>query len=392
MLYYLFDWLENEFAIPGAGVFQYISFRSSCCFICSLLIMILYGKPFMNILRKKGVGETVRTDEQEKQGTPTMGGILIIAAIIIPTLLFAQVNNIYILIMLGTTIWMGIIGFLDDYIKVFKRNKAGLPGKFKVIGQVSLGLVVGLLAVFHPEIASTKTTIPFVKNNEFDYSWLVSWMGDGATEWTWLVYVLIAIFVVTAVSNAANLTDGIDGLATSTGSVIGGALAILAWLSGNVIMSNYLNIVYLNNIGELTLFISSFVGALLGFLWYNSHPASMFMGDVGSLTIGGIIAVFALLIRKELLLPLLCGIYVIEDASVIIQRYSCKWYRHKHRLPANQLVPIEKRPFFYTPLHHHYQTKHRTDGKGLSDEKIVMRFTIIGILLAILTITTFKLR
>ena len=392
MFYYLFDWLDTELNMPGAGVFHYISVRAGCCFISSLLIMLFFGKPFIRLMHRKGIGEVTRSDESEKQGTPTMGGLLIIAAIIVPTLLFARPDNIYILIMLGTTLWLGLIGFIDDYIKVFRNNKQGLPGKFKVIGQVTLGIVVGLLLMYHPEIASTKTTIPFVKNTEFDYAWLISWIGDGAEKYTALVYIPICIFLITAISNASNLTDGIDGLATANAAIIGGTLAILAWLSGNIIMANYLNIVYLNNIGELTMFICSFVGALLGFLWFNTHPASMFMGDTGSLTIGGIIAVFALLIRKELLLPVLCGIYVAEASSVIIQTWSCKWYRRRHKLPADQIVPIDKRPFYYTPLHHHYQTKHRPDGKGLNDEKIVQRFSIIAILLAIATVLSFKLR
>ncbi|MBR1517195.1 MAG: phospho-N-acetylmuramoyl-pentapeptide-transferase [Bacteroidales bacterium] len=392
MLYYLFDWLDEAINLPGAGVFQYISFRAACCFVSSLLIVMGFGKKFIRMMRRLGIGENTREDEREKQGTPTMGGVLILSAIIIPTLLFARPDNIYIIIMLGTTLWLGMIGFVDDYIKVFKKDKKGLPGIFKVIGQVTLGLVVGLLLVFHPDIASTKTTIPFVKSTDFDYTWLVSWMGDNAGQWAWLPYVLMSILVVTAVSNAANLTDGIDGLATASGAIMGGTLAIMAWLSGNVIMANYLNIIYLNNIGELTMFIASFVGALLGFLWYNTHPAAIFMGDTGSLSIGGIIAVFALLIRKELLIPIMCGIYVIEDASVIIQRIACKWYRRRHKLPKGVPVPIEKRPFYYTPLHHHYQKKHRPDGSGLSDEKIVQRFSIIGILLAIATIISFKLR
>ena len=373
-------------------MFKYISFRAACCFILSLLTVLIFGHPFIRMMQRKGIGENVRADEMEKQGTPTMGGVLILTAIIVPTLLFARPDNIYILIMLGTTLWLGLIGFIDDYIKVFKKDKAGLPGKFKVVGQVTLGLAVGLLLSLHPDIASTKTTIPFVKNIDFDYAWLISWMGDGAAQWGWVVYVLMCIFVVTAISNAANLTDGIDGLCTASAAIMGGTLAIIAWLTGNIVMANYLNIMYLSDIGELTMFISSFVGALLGFLWFNTHPAAIFMGDTGSLSIGGIIAVFALLIRKELLLPILCGIYVIENASVVIQHTYCKWYRHRYKLPKGQLVPVEKRPFYYTPLHHHYQSKHRPDGKGLSDEKIVQRFSIIGILLAILTVISFKLR
>ncbi len=390
MLYYLFDWLDRAFDLPGAGVFQYISFRASMAAILSLLIMLFCGKPFIRLIRRKSIGESVRNlglqGQKEKEGTPTMGGLLILAAIIIPTLLFAQLDNVYVLTMLVTTVWLGLIGFIDDYIKVFKKDKAGMPGRFKVFGQVMLGLGVGLLLSFHPSIASTKTTIPFVKGNEFDYAWLISWMGDWTVDWVWVVYVLVAIFVVTAVSNASNLTDGIDGLATGTASIIGGALAILAWLSGNIIMSNYLNIVYLPHIGELTIFITAFVGATLGFLWFNTYPAEIFMGDTGSLAIGGIIAVFALLIRKELLLPILCGIYLVEDISVILQTWGCKSYRRKHKLPAGEMVPIDKRPFLMTPIHHHYQKK------GISEPKIVQRFVIIGILLAIVSIVTLKLR
>ena len=390
MLYYLFDWLDRAFDFLGAGVFQYISFRASMAAILSLLIMLFCGKPFIRFIRRKSIGETVRNlgleGQKEKEGTPTMGGLIILSAIVIPTLLLAKLDNVYVITMLVTTVWLGLIGFIDDYIKVFKKDKAGMPGKFKVFGQVVLGLGVGLLLSFHPDIASTKTTIPFVKGNEFDYAWLISWMGDWTQNWVWVVYVLVAIFVVTAVSNAANLTDGIDGLATSTASIIGGALAILAWLSGNIIMANYLNIVYLPNIGELTVFITAFVGAALGFLWFNTYPAEIFMGDTGSLALGGIIAVFALLIRKELILPILCGIYVVEDFSVILQTWGCKLYRRKHHLPPDQAVPIDKRPFLMTPIHHHYQKQ------GIAEPKIVQRFVIIGILLAIVSIVTLKLR
>lgn len=391
MLYYLFDWLDG-LDVPGAGMFRYISFRAAFSAITSLCIMLLFGKRFIRFIKRKQIGETVRQlgleGQNEKAGTPTMGGLLILAAIIIPTLLFAQLDNIYVLIMLGTTVWLGLVGFIDDYIKVFKKDKQGLPGKFKVIGQVSLGLVVGLLVCFHPDINphSTLTTIPFVKGNELDYAYIITWMGDWAKDWVWLLYVIIVILVVTAVSNASNLTDGIDGLATGVASVNGGALAILAWLSGNVIMANYLNIMYLPNIGELTVFISAFVGATLGFLWFNSHPAEIFMGDTGSLAIGGIIAVFALLIRKELLLPVLCGIYLVEDLSVILQTMSCKIYRRNHKLPMSQQVPVEHRAFLMTPLHHHYQKK------GIKEQKITMRFIIVAVLLAIVSIVTLKMR
>ena len=390
MLYYLFDWLDRAFDFPGAGVFQYITFRASMSAITSLLIMLFCGKPFIRFIRRKSIGETVRNlgleGQKEKEGTPTMGGLLILSAIIIPTLLFAKLDNVYVVAMLVTTLWLGLIGFIDDYIKVFRKDKKGMPGRFKVFGQVMLGLGVGLLLSFHPDIASTKTTIPFFKGNEFDYAWLISWMGDWTQNWVWVVYVLVAIFVVTAVSNASNLTDGIDGLATSTASIIGGSLAILAWLSGNIIMANYLNIVYLSNIGELTIFITAFVGATLGFLWFNSFPAEVFMGDTGSLALGGIIAFFALLIRKELLLPILCGIYLVEDFSVICQTWGCKLYRRRHHLPPSQPVPVEHRPFLMTPIHHHYQKQ------GIPEPKIVQRFAIIGILLAIVSIVTLKLR
>ena len=390
MLYYLFDWLDRTFDFPGAGVFQYISFRASMAAITSLLIMLFCGKPFIRFIKRKSIGETVRNlgleGQKEKEGTPTMGGLLILSAIIIPTLLFAKLDNVYVLSMLVTTLWLGLIGFIDDYIKVFRKDKKGMPGRFKVFGQVMLGLGVGLLLSFHPDIASTKTTIPFVKGNEFDYAWLISWMGDWAQNWVWVVYVLVAIFVVTAVSNASNLTDGIDGLATSTASIIGGALAILAWLSGNIIMANYLNIVYLNNIGELTVFITAFVGATLGFLWFNTFPAEVFMGDTGSLALGGIIAVFALLIRKELLLPILCPPWPNRDDHRC-RRSPRQGVRHRrHHLPPSEVVPVEKRPFLMTPIHHHYQKK------GIPEPKIVQRFAIIGILLAIVSIVTLKLR
>lgn len=392
MLYYLFDWLDRAFDFPGAGVFQYISFRAAASMVTSLIIMLLLGKPFIKWMKNKmGMMDEVRTElglegASRKAQTPTMGGLLILAAIIIPTLLFAKLDNIYVLIMLGTTLWMGMVGFLDDYLKK-TRGKAGLPGKYKVFGQVALGVVVGLLIMYHPDIShSTLTTIPFVKNNELDYAKLVTWMGPWAQDLVWVVVVLVVILVVTAVSNASNLTDGIDGIATGVAAVNGGALALLAWVSGNVIMASYLNIMYLPNIGELAIFSTAFMGATLGFLWFNTHPAEIFMGDTGSLAIGGIVAVFAVLIKKELLLPVLCGIYLVEDLSVIIQTAYCKNYRRKHKLAPSEVVPVEKRPFRMTPLHHHYQKK------GVPEEKVVMRFIIISILLAIFTLSTLKLR
>ena len=392
MLYYLFHWLHESLHVPGTGVFEYISFRSGASIVTALFIMLVLGKPFIKWMKNKlGMMDEVRAElglegAEQKAKTPTMGGLLILTAIIVPTLLFAKLDNVYVQIMLGTTVWMGMVGFLDDYLKK-TRGKAGLPGKYKVIGQVLLGLAVGLLITFHPDIKEPlKTTIPFVKNNEFDYTWLVSWMGDWAVDYAWIIYVAIVILIVTAVSNASNLTDGIDGIATGVAAVNGGALALLAWVSGNVIMSSYLNIVYLPNIGELAIFSTAFVGATLGFLWFNTHPAEIFMGDTGSLAIGGIIAVFAILIHKELLLPVLCGIYLVEDLSVIIQTTGCKIYRRKHKLPLGVPVPVEKRPFLMSPLHHHYQKK------GVAEEKVVMRFVIIAILLAIFTLSTLKLR
>ena len=428
MLYYLFDWLDKAFDLPGAGVFQYISFRASMAAIASLIITVVFGKPIIKYLRKKQIGETVRDlgleGQKQKEGTPTMGGIIILAAILIPTLLFAKIDNIYVIVMIITTIWLGLLGFLDDYIKVFKKNKEGLPGKYKILGQVGLGLVVGLIIMFHPDITikerksvetfvethnvnidknyekakkefvehpikSTKTTIPFVKDNEFDYADLISWMGDWTKNWVWIIFVVIVIFIVTAVSNAANLTDGIDGLATGTSAIIGSTLAILAWVSGNIIFSNYLNIMFLPNIGELTIFISAFVGATIGFLWYNTHPAEIFMGDTGSLALGGIIAVFAILIRKELLIPILCGIFVIENLSVIIQRSYFKYTKKKYG--------AGRRIFKMTPLHHHYQKEGipaliQSPAKALPESKIVSRFWIVGIILALVTIALLKVR
>ncbi len=423
MLYYFFNWLDS-LNVPGTGAFHYISVRAVLAFVFSLLMMLLLGKPFIHWLHKKQIGETVRglnlEGQSEKAGTPTMGGLLILSSIVIPTLLFARLDNIYVLLMLFTTLWLGMVGFIDDYIKVFHKNKEGMPGKYKIVGQVVLGVVVGLAIMYHPDITmkektqveayvdehcvnesnlpdateefskdpvkSTKTTIPFVKNNELDYARIITWMGLWAEKWVWLLYVLVVVLVVTAVSNAANLTDGIDGLATGVAASNGAALAVLAWVSGNIIFANYLDIMYLPNIGELTIFSTAFMGATMGFMWFNTHPAEIFMGDTGSLALGGIIAVFALLIRKELLLPLLCGIYFVEDLSVIIQTAGCKMYRRRHKLPIVVPVPVEKRPFLMTPLHHHYQKK------GIKEEKIVVRFIIVAIMLSALSIITLKIR
>ena len=424
MLYYLFQYLD-QLNFPGAGVFQYISFRAAMAFISSLIITMLFGKRIINYIRKKQIGETIRelglTGQNEKAGTPTMGGLIILAGIIIPTILFAKVCNIYIVIMLISTVWLGAIGFLDDYIKVFKKNKEGLQGKFKIVGQVGIGLLVGAVFYFHPDVVikervianssnhyeqsyfdesigtqkdltipkyaktptkSITTTIPFVKNNEFDYAKVLSFMGDKAQDYGWLIFIPIVILIVTAVSNGANITDGIDGLAAGTSAIIGTTLGILAYVSGNTIFADYLNIMYIPNTGELVVFMAAFVGACVGFLWYNSYPAQVFMGDTGSLAIGGIIAVFAIAIRKELLIPILCGIFLVENVSVILQVYYFKYQKKKHGLEfakANRL-------FKMAPLHHHYQKS------GFHESKIVMRFLIIGIMLAALTIITLKLR
>jgi phospho-N-acetylmuramoyl-pentapeptide-transferase len=417
MFYYLFTYLDNAFDLPGAGVFQYISFRAAAAVITSLIISLLFGKSLISLLKRKQVGESIRNlgldGQMEKQGTPTMGGLIILGAILIPTLLFAKLDNIYIVLMLFTTVWLGAIGFLDDYIKVFKKNKKGLAGKFKIFGQVVLGLVIGLTMYFNDGIVirekisadqlmittedgeiiritdpiqkfsketvkSTRTTIPFFKNNEADYSKIIAFMGEGYSKWAFLIFVPIVILIIAAVSNGANLTDGIDGLATSTSAIIGATLGILAWVSGNMVFSDYLNIMYLPNTGELTIFISAFVGACIGFLWYNSYPAQVFMGDTGSLAIGGIIAVFAILIRKELLIPVLCGIFLVESLSVILQVGYFKYSKRK--------FGQGRRIFKMSPLHHHYQIK------GYAEPKIVMRFMIAGIMLAVITIITLKLR
>lgn len=404
MLYYLFTYLQEAFNFPGAGVFQYISFRAAMAVIVSLLISLIFGKRIISFLAKKQVGESIRDlgleGQFEKAGTPTMGGLIIISSILVPTILFAQLDNIYVILMIITTLWMGLIGFMDDYIKVFKKDKKGLAGKFKVLGQVSLGLLVGFILYFHPDVVmreqistidksaqvvvvqedlkSTMTTIPFVKDNEFDYSDLLSWLGDTAQEWAWLIFIPMVVFIVTAVSNGANLTDGIDGLATGTSAIIGLVLAIFAYVSGNIIFADYLNIMYIPNSGELVIFIAAFVGACVGFLWYNSYPAQVFMGDTGSLAIGGIIAVFAIAIRKELLIPIICGIFLIENLSVLIQVSYFKYTKKK--------FGEGKRIFLMSPLHHHYQKA------GLHESKIVTRFWIVGIMLAILSFVTLKLR
>ncbi|MBC6409381.1 MAG: phospho-N-acetylmuramoyl-pentapeptide-transferase [Ekhidna sp.] len=391
MLYHLFEYL-NKLDFPGAGLFQYISFRAGMAAFLSLLITIIFGKRLIETLRKHQMGESIRylglEGQMEKQGTPTMGGIIIISAIIIPTLLFADLNNIYTLLLILTTLWMGTIGFLDDYLKVRKKNKEGLRGKFKILGQVVLGLVVALVMVYHKDIvvrdfsgeafndkSTLLTTIPFVANNEFNYEWLVP---DFLDDYTWVIYVFVVIFIVTAVSNGANIADGVDGLAAGVCAIIGLTLAVLAYLSGNAIFSDYLNIMFIPNSGELVIFCTAFVGACIGFLWYNAYPAQIFMGDTGSLSLGGIIAVLAFVIRKEFLIPILCGILVMENISVILQVSFFKYTRKKYG--------EGRRIFLMSPLHHHYQKK------GIHEAKIVGRFWIVGILLAIFTLATLKIR
>ncbi len=396
MFYYLFHFLDKQFNLVGAGVFQYISFRASMAAIFSLLIAMVFGKKMIHILRKKQVGESIRNlgldGQLQKTGTPTMGGIIIIAAILIPTLLFAKIDNIYIVLMLIVTVWLGVIGFLDDYIKVFKKNKEGLSGKFKIIGQIGIGGIVGLVLFFnkdviirknisststviYQDIKSLKTTVPFFKNNELDYGHLFSFVGD---NYIWVFYLLLVILIITAVSNGANITDGLDGLAAGISAIVGITLGVFAYVSGNTIFSNYLNIMYIPFTGELVIFCAAFVGACVGFLWYNSFPAQVFMGDTGSLSLGGIIAVLALILRKELLIPVLCGIFLIENLSVIIQVYYFKYTRKKYG--------EGRRIFKMSPLHHHYQKV------GYHESKIVTRFWIAGILLAIFTVATLKLR
>jgi phospho-N-acetylmuramoyl-pentapeptide-transferase len=414
MLYYLFDYLD-KFNFPGAGFFQFISFRAAMALITSLIVSIFFGKRIINLLRKQQIGETVRdlglAGQLEKSGTPTMGGIIILSAILIPTLLFAKLHNIYVITMLVATIWLGVIGFLDDYIKVFKKNKEGLAGKSKVVGQIGVGLIVGCILYFSNDVTVHKrvpanyqlqgeeqfvthqhqndgeeqfkwiktddmtTTIPFIKGNEFNYNWL---MGDSNKSYGWMLFIPIVIFIVIAVSNGANMTDGLDGLATGTSAIIGLALAILAYVSSNAKFADYLNVMYIPLAEELVIFIAAFVGACIGFMWYNSFPAQVFMGDTGSLALGGIIAVFAISIRKELLIPVLCGVFLIENLSVIMQVGYFKYTKKR--------FGEGKRVFLMAPLHHHFQKK------GLHEAKIVSRFWIVGVLLAVITIVTLKLR
>ena len=413
MLYHFFNYINQNFDFPGSGLFQFISFRAGMALITSLIITLIFGGKLIKFLQRKQVGESIRDlgleGQMVKSGTPTMGGVIILAGIIVPTMLFAKLDNIYIQLMLVATIWLGLIGFIDDYIKVFKKNKKGLAGKFKVIGQIGVGIIVGasmfwsdsvtiksktyynteilaenqessqeLKTYFWEETKSLKTTIPFVKNNEFDYSWLITWISPELSKYSWLVFIPIIVIIVISVSNGANLTDGLDGLATGTSAIIGITLAIFAYLSGNLVFADYLNILYIPNSSELVIFISSFVGACIGFLWYNSFPAKVFMGDTGSLALGGIIAVFAVAIRKELLIPVFCGVFLIENLSVVLQVSYFKYTKRK--------FGEGRRIFLMSPIHHHYQKK------GIHEAKIVSRFWILGILLAVLSIVTLKLR
>ena len=417
MFYHLFKYL-NQFDVPGAGLFQYISFRSAMTVIASLIISLVFGRMIINYLARMQIGEKVRDlglrGEQSKAGTPSMGGIIILASILIPTLLFANLTNIYVILMLITTVWLGFVGFIDDYIKIFKKNKKGLAGKFKIAGQVVLGLIVGLTLYlsedvkvrkeitreevqdktavevvegyerideekkYTKDVKSTITTIPFVKNNEFDYEYLVAFAGKYKDQLAWVAFVIVTILIVTAVSNGANLTDGLDGLATGTSAIIGATLGILAYVSGNMVYADYLNIMFIPHSGELVIYISAFIGATIGFMWYNSYPAQVFMGDTGSLALGGIIAVYAIVIRKELLIPILCGVFFVESISVLLQVSYYKYTKRKYG--------VGRRIFRMAPLHHHYQMK------GYSEPKIVTRFMIVAILLAVITIVTLKIR
>ena len=406
MLYYLFEFLEKSYQFPGASVFQYISFRAAAAVIISMSFSMVFGAKIIEYLKRKQIGESIRDlglyGQKEKEGTPTMGGLIIILSTLIPVLLLARLNNIYIILLLITLVWMGLIGWLDDYIKIFKKNKDGLQGKFKIIGQILLGVFIGSTLYFNPDVTirtdvnllgkvenvsvtnnnknikATLTTIPLLKNNEFDYHSLISWMGDTSKNYTWLVFIPIVIFIITAVSNGANLTDGIDGLAAGTSAIIVFALGIFAWVSGNINFASYLNIMYIPNVGEISIFIAAFLGALIGFLWYNTYPAQVFMGDTGSLAIGAVISVIAIIVRKELLIPLLCGVFFMETLSVILQVGYFKYTRFK--------TGVGQRVFKMSPLHHHYQKL------GFHESKIVARFWIIGIILAVFTIVTLKLR
>ena len=409
MLYYLFEYLEQQYQLPGASLFNYISFRSAAAIITSLLISTIFGKKIIEFLKFKQIGESIRDlgleGQKEKAGTPTMGGVIIIIATLIPVILFSKLENIYIILLIITMLWMGLIGFADDYIKKFKSDKDGLKGYLKIIGQVILGVFVGSVLYFHPQVTikdkpqnpneivnvvtsevndlrveqkSTRTTIPFFKNNEFDYSKLITWISPGMKKYSWIIFIPFVIFIVAAVSNGANLTDGIDGLAAGTSAIIVLTLGIFTWVSGNIIFSEYLNIMYIPRVEEMTIFIAAFVGSLIGFLWYNTYPAQVFMGDTGSLAIGGVIAVIAIAVRKEWLIPILCGIFLVENLSVILQVSYFKFTRKKYG--------TGKRIFKMSPLHHHYQVS------GFHESKIVTRFWIVGILLAIISIVTLKIR
>ena len=411
MLYYLFDYLERTYEIAGAGLFQFITFRSAMAFVLSLVLSTLYGKRIIKILRRRQIGESVRDlgldGQMEKTGTPTMGGIIIIIATLIPVLLFAKIDNIYIIMLLITTVWMGFIGFIDDYLKVYKKDKDGLKGRFKITGQIVLGLIIGSILFFHPDVTmkeelpqvekitqtqgdngqiklfgkeekSIKTTVPFVKGNQLDYAVIVKFLGENYKSLAWLIFIPIIIFIITAVSNGANLTDGLDGLAAGSSAIVVTTLGIFTWISGNIIFADYLDVMYIPNSGEMTVFVSAFVGGLIGFLWYNTYPAQVFMGDTGSLTIGGIIAVLAVAVRKELLIPILAGVFLIENLSVIMQVSYFKYTKKKYG--------EGRRIFKMSPLHHHYQKS------GYHESKIVTRFWIVGILLAVISIITLKIR
>lgn len=398
MLYYLFEYLERVYQFPGASLFGYLSFRSAVAIIFSLLVTAVLGKRIIAMLQHHQMGENIRdlglSGQQEKEGTPTMGGLMIIFGTLIPVLLLTKLDNIYILLLIATTVWMGIIGFIDDYLKIKRKDKEGLKGRFKIVGQVTLGLIIGATLYFHPEVTikqqaidsdsflqqekSTKTTIPLFKNNEFDYSDVITWAGAGAKDYAWLIFIPAVIFIITAVSNGANLTDGIDGLAAGTASIAVLTLGLFAWVSGNIIFANYLNVMYIPQVSEVVVFVAAFVGALVGFLWYNAYPAQVFMGDTGSLTIGGVIAVLAIIVRKELLIPVLCGVFLIENLSVVLQVSYFKYTKKR--------LGVGKRIFKMAPLHHHYQKL------GYHESKIVSRFWIIAIMLAIISLVTLKIR